>query len=54
MFGFGTMELLVFLAIILVLFGNRIPTAMRSLGSGMREFKTGLQSESDTDELVKS
>lgn len=54
MFGFGTPELLIFLAIILILFGSRIPTAMRSLGSGLREFKTGLQNESETDELAKS
>ena len=54
MFGFGTPELLIFLAIILILFGKRIPGAMRSLGSGLREFKTGLQSETDPDDLVKN
>ena len=55
MLGLGTTELLIFLAIILVLFGNRIPAAMRSLGSGLREFKTGLKDPGDDpDAMVKS
>jgi len=39
----GGMELLIILIIVLVLFGNRIPGLARSLGSGIREFKTGLK-----------
>ena len=42
MFGLGTTEWLIFAAIVLILFGNRIPTAMRSLGQGLREFKRGI------------
>jgi len=54
MFGFGTTELIIFLAIILILFGNRIPMAMRSLGSGLREFKGGLNSDAtEADELAR-
>ncbi len=34
---------LVVMAIVFLLFGNRLPTAMRSLGQGIAEFKKGLQ-----------
>jgi sec-independent protein translocase protein TatA len=55
MLGLGTTELLIFLAIILILFGKRIPGAMRSLGAGLREFKTGLKDPGDDpDAMVKS
>ena len=53
MFGFGTVEWLIFAAIVLILFGKRIPGAMRSLGQGLREFKRGIDG-SDTDELISS
>ncbi|MBL8850073.1 MAG: twin-arginine translocase TatA/TatE family subunit [Planctomycetaceae bacterium] len=53
MFGFGTPEMLLFAAIILLLFANRIPAAMRSIGSGLHEFKKGLNS-SESDELAGS
>ncbi len=36
-------ELLAILAVVLLLFGNRIPGMMRSLGSGITEFKRGLK-----------
>jgi sec-independent protein translocase protein TatA len=36
-------HLLVVAAIIFLLFGNRLPAAMRSLGQGVAEFKKGLQ-----------
>ena len=36
-------ELLIILAVVLVLFGNRIPKMARSLGSGITEFKRGLK-----------
>lgn len=42
MFGFSTTEWLIFAAIVLILFGKRIPGAMRSLGQGLREFRRGL------------
>jgi sec-independent protein translocase protein TatA len=42
MFGIGHTELLVVGVIALLLFGNRLPSVMRSLGSGINEFKRGL------------
>jgi sec-independent protein translocase protein TatA len=39
----GPMELLIILAILLLLFGNRLPSVMRSLGVSAREFKKGVQ-----------
>ena len=36
-------ELLVILAVILLLFGHRLPGMARSLGSGITEFKRGLK-----------
>lgn len=42
MFGIGNTELLILGIIALLLFGNRLPSVMRSLGSGISEFKRGL------------
>ena len=45
-FGFispGPIELLVVCAVILLLFGNRLPSVMRSLGRGIVEFKKGVK-----------
>ena len=40
----GLKEILLFVLIIVVLFGaRRIPELMRSLGSGVREFKSGMK-----------
>jgi sec-independent protein translocase protein TatA len=39
----GTWELLIIGAIVLLLFGNRVPGVMRSLGQGIVEFKKGVQ-----------
>jgi sec-independent protein translocase protein TatA len=39
----GPLELLIVAAIILLLFGNRLPSVMRSLGRGVVEFKKGIQ-----------
>jgi sec-independent protein translocase protein TatA len=46
MIGFGFphgMELLIVLAVVLLLFGHRLPGMARSLGSGITEFKRGLK-----------
>jgi sec-independent protein translocase protein TatA len=46
--GFGVPELLLILVIVLVLFGvGRISKVAGELGSGIRAFKEGLQSDSD-------
>lgn len=43
MFGIGSTELIIVGLIALLLFGNRLPSVMRSLGQGVTEFKRGLQ-----------
>ena len=43
MFGLGPTELLIVGAIVLLLFGSRLPKVMRSLGEGIVEFKRGVQ-----------
>lgn len=42
-FGLGGHEWLIILIIVLLLFGTRIPSLARSLGSGISEFKKGLK-----------
>ena len=39
----GPMEMLIIGVIVLLLFGNRLPSVMRSLGKGVVEFKKGIQ-----------
>lgn len=43
----GPTELLLILFIALLIFGNRLPATMRSLGASMNEFKKGLNDVSD-------
>ena len=43
LFGVGPLELIIVGVIVLLLFGNRLPSVMRSLGQGMVEFKKGVQ-----------
>ena len=58
-FGFffgppGLPEMLIVGVIILLLFGNRLPSVMRSLGKGITEFKKGVQGiEDEIDESGK-
>ena len=48
----GGWEWILILAVVLVLFGNRIPGVARSLGSGISEFKAGLR-EGEQDATKK-
>ena len=48
MFGIGTTEIIIVLVVVLLLFGNRLPGTMRSLGRSMIEFKRGLQGADET------
>ncbi len=50
MFGLGPAQLLIFLIVILLLFGRRIPEAMFSLGKGITEFKKGMKDVEDDHE----
>jgi sec-independent protein translocase protein TatA len=50
-FGLGPLEVLIVGIVVLLLFGNRLPTLMRSLGRGVIEFKKGAQGiDDDIDE----
>lgn len=47
LWNIGLPEFLVIAAVILLLFGNRLPALMRSLGRGVVEFKKGVQGIDD-------
>ena len=53
--GVGPMELLIVMTIMLLLFGHRLPSVMRSLGRGVVEFKKGIQGvEDDLEDASRS
>jgi len=43
----GPLEMMVIAVIVLLLFGNRLPSVMRSMGRGIVEFKKGVQGIED-------
>ena len=45
--GFGPFHWLIIAMVVFLLFGNRLPSVMRSLGQGVVEFKKGLQGIED-------
>jgi sec-independent protein translocase protein TatA len=50
MFGTpGPVQLLIVGAIVLLFFGNRLPSVMRSLGQGITEFKKGIKDDEGAD-----
>ncbi len=50
----GYMELIIVGGIALLLFGNRLPSVMRSLGTSIVEFKKGVKGiENDIEEATK-
>ena len=50
----GPFELLIIGLIVLLLFGNRLPSTMRSLGKSITEFKKGINNiEEDVDKAVE-
>jgi sec-independent protein translocase protein TatA len=49
MFGLGPMELFAVMLVVLLLFGNRLPSVMRSMGVGITEFKKGIKGDGLTD-----
>jgi sec-independent protein translocase protein TatA len=49
-FGIGLPEVLIFLVVVLLLFGaSRVPEIGRSMGKGMREFKDAVSGKDDDD-----
>jgi len=49
MFTPGPWQLLIVAAIVLLLFGSRLPSAMRSLGRSVVEFKKGIKDTGDDE-----
>lgn len=49
----GPMELGIIAAIMLLLFGNRLPSVMRSLGSSITSFKRGMNEVSEIPEEIR-
>ena len=43
MFGIGPWEMAVIAVVLLIVFGNRLPEAMRNLGRSVLEFKRGMR-----------
>jgi sec-independent protein translocase protein TatA len=41
-FGLGPMELVIVGSVVLLLFGSRLPSVMRSMGKSITQFKAGL------------
>lgn len=56
-FGFfapGPFEIIIVAMIVLLLFGNRLPSVMRSMGQGIVEFKKGVRGiENEVDNSTK-
>jgi len=53
-FIFAPWDMWIILIIVLLLFGNRLPSVMRSLGKGVTEFKKGIDGiEDDADSAAK-
>jgi len=48
--GLSPIHWFVFAAVLLLLFGNRLPSVMRSLGKSVVEFKKGVQGIDEDDE----
>jgi sec-independent protein translocase protein TatA len=44
------MEMVIIGMVMLLLFGNRLPSVMRSLGVGITEFKKGIRGEDEGDD----
>lgn len=47
--GIGQTELIIFMVILLILFGHRLPSVMFSLGKGMNDFKKGLNTNDEPE-----
>lgn len=45
MFGLGHTEILIMLVVAFLLFGHRLPSLLRSLGSSIKEFRKGVDDD---------
>lgn len=52
MFGLSASHLMLFAIVGLLLFGNRLPATMRSLGESLHEFKRGLNSTEENNNEI--
>ncbi len=52
--GLSIWHWLIVMVIVMLLFGNRLPSVMRSLGEGVVEFKKGLQGIEEDKEKTPS
>ncbi len=50
---FSPTDMIIVLVIVLLLFGNRLPSVMRSLGKGVTEFKKGIDGVEDDADTAK-
>ncbi len=51
----GPMEMFIVALIVLLLFGNRLPSVMRSMGKGIVEFKKGVKGiEDDVEQTSRA
>lgn len=54
MFGLGTQELLIILALVMIIFGvGKLPQVGGALGKGIRNFKNGMKEIDITDEITQ-
>lgn len=53
MIGIGSGQLLLLGLVVLLLFGHKLPSTMRSLGQSMRSFREGME-EGDTSSRLKN
>ena len=49
----GYPELLIIGVVVLLLFGHRLPSVMRSLGRGVVEFKKGVHDDDDAEDSAE-
>ncbi len=53
--GFGSQELLIILAIVVILFGaKKIPDLAKGLGKGIKDFKKAVKEDEDEEVSAKS